>query len=113
MDLEKIIELQKEFDKQHQGNVPFYVPITSSNVQDLEHLVVCMLGEIGEYANILKKVVRGDLDYETAKPLLSEELTDVFIYLVKISGQTGIDLESNYLEKMKKNSDKFSKWRLP
>lgn len=113
MDLQKLIELQAAFDKQHVAQEPFYLPISSSNPRDLEHLVVCMLGELGEFANILKKVVRGDISYEQAEPQLHEELTDVFIYLMKVAGQSGVDLEARYLEKLKKNETRFAQWRKP
>lgn len=111
MDLQTIIELQIEFDKRHTAREPFYVPITSTNPRDLEHLVVCMLGELGEFSNVLKKVVRGDISYEQAEPQLHEELTDVFIYLIKVAAQSGVDLETRYLEKLKKNEIRFAKWR--
>lgn len=111
MDLRQLIELQIEFDKEHSAQRPFYVPISATNPQDLEHLVVCMVGELGEFANILKKVVRGDLSYENAESHLHEELTDIFIYLMKVAGQTGVDLEARYLEKLQKNKTRFAKWR--
>lgn len=110
MELKQIVELQTEFDNRHRGAEPFFVPISSDNPKDLEHLIVCMLGELGEYANVLKKVVRGDLSYSEATPLLHEELTDVFIYLIKVAGQTGLDLEKSYLEKLSKNEIRFSHW---
>jgi NTP pyrophosphatase (non-canonical NTP hydrolase) len=113
MDLSKIIELQMEFDKRHTADEPFFIPITASNPRDLEHLVVCMLGELGEFSNVLKKVVRGDITYEQAEPQLHEELTDVFIYLIKVAGQSGIDLEARYLEKLNKNESRFAHWRNP
>lgn len=113
MDLKQLIELQTEFDKRHAANKQFYVPISSSNPQDLEHLVVCMLGELGEFANVLKKVVRGDLSYEQAEPQLHEELTDLFIYLMKVAGQSGVDLEARYLEKLQKNERRFANWSKP
>ena len=113
MDIKQIIALQTEFDKRHVSNEPFFVPISSANPKDLEHLVVCMLGELGEYANILKKIVRGDVTYSEAELLLNEELTDVFIYLIKIAGQTGLDLEKSYIEKLTKNEARFAKWNRP
>lgn len=113
MDLKKLIELQAEFDKHHSARESFYLPISSANPRDLEHLVVCMLGELGEFANVLKKVVRGDVSYEQAEPQLHEELTDVFIYLMKVAGQSGVDLEARYLEKLKKNESRFAHWRVP
>jgi len=113
MDLSQLIEIQSAFDKSHAGLEPFFVPISSSNPRDLEHLIVCMCGELGEFANVTKKIVRGDLTFEAAGPMLREELTDIFIYLLKVAGQTGIDLEKSYLEKLEKNKVRFAKWSLP
>jgi NTP pyrophosphatase (non-canonical NTP hydrolase) len=113
MELNTLIELQAEFDRRHAGAASFYVPISKENVQDLEHLVVCMLGELGEFANVVKKVVRGDFDYDTSRPILEEELADVFIYLMKIAGQSGIDLESAFLRKLEKNEGRFSHLMVP
>lgn len=111
MDLRQLIELQTDFDKRHTANQPFFVPITASNPNDLEHLVVCMTGELGEFANVLKKVVRGDISFEQAEPQLHEELTDLFIYLLKAAGQSGLDLEASYLKKLSANETRFAKWR--
>lgn len=113
MDLANLVKIQTEFDKRHAGAAPFYTLITSQNVQDLEHLTVCLLGELGEFANILKKVVRGDFSYESARPLLENELADVFIYLIKIAGQSGIDLEAAFLNKLKENEKRFSHLEIP
>ena len=110
MHLKELVSLQTEFDKRHSSSEPFFIPITSANPRDLEHLVVCMLGELGEFSNILKKIVRGDLPYEEAEQDLHEELTDVFIYLIKVAGQSGVDLEARFLEKLKKNEIRFAKW---
>lgn len=108
--LAELKEAQKMFDMQHTGaKLPFYVEITENNIQDLEHLAVCLAGEIGEFCNILKKTTRGDFSWSESKQALSEELADVFIYLIKISNQTGIDLESEVLKKIEKNKNRFRK----
>lgn len=113
MDFSTLVRLQSDFDKGHGVTKPFYVPISSDNLQELEHLVVCMVGEVGEFANELKKVVRGDASYEERKAALAEELADTFIYLLKIAAQTGIDLESEYLTKLEKNRQRFPLWEAP
>ena len=74
---------------------------------------MCLVGEVGEFANELKKVVRGDVPYEERKAALAEELTDTFIYLMKIAAQTGIDLEAEYLKKLEKNQHRFPSLELP
>jgi len=113
MDVSTLVRLQSDFDKGHGVTKPFFVPISSDNLQELEHLVVCLVGEVGEFANELKKVVRGDASYEERKTALAEELTDTFIYLIKIAAQTGIDLESEYLKKLEKNRQRFPRWEAP
>jgi NTP pyrophosphatase (non-canonical NTP hydrolase) len=107
MELTNLIKLQVDFDRRHGVVKPFFVPISSNNLHELEHLVVCLLGELGEFANELKKVVRGDSLYEESQAALAGELTDTFIYLIKIAAQTGIDLESEYLKKLEVNRRRF------
>lgn len=112
MDFAQLLQLQADFDRTHGVTKPFFVPITGDNLGELEHLVVCLIGEIGEYANELKKVVRGDATYEDRRAALSEELADSFIYLIKIAAQTGIDLEAEFLNKLEKNRHRFPKMTL-
>ena len=108
-----MIQLQSDFDKRHASSHPFFVPITAQNLGDLEHLVVCLVGEVGEFANQLKKVVRGDLAYDEARAGLSDELADIFIYLMKIASQANIDLESSFFNKLHRNETRFEKWERP
>ncbi|MDC4675688.1 hypothetical protein NQ801_04165 [Acinetobacter baumannii] len=109
MELKDLQELQKKFDQSHQMRINFYENITQENLPALEHLVVCLLGELGEFSNILKKVVRGDYELNEVKDSLDEELVDVFIYLIKIANQFDVDLENGYLNKLEKNKLKFKK----
>lgn len=105
-----LLKKQREFDEKHIGDLPFFTSIDETNLEDLEHLVVCMLGELGEFANVLKKVRRGDFPLSIAKAKLDEELVDVFVYLLKICGQFDVDLEAGYIQKMEKNTKKFKKY---
>ena len=49
-------------------------------------------GELGELGNVLKKVRRGDLSLDEARPELSKELADVVTYLDILAKQCDIDL---------------------
>lgn len=51
-----------------------------------------LVGELGEYANLSKKVRRGDLTMAEALPHLRDELADVTTYLDILAFQLGIDL---------------------
>lgn len=110
MTIQELIELQKEFDGKHKGNFKWNVKVTDSNIEMLEFLIVSLIGEVGEVANVVKKIVRGDFKLEEKKPDIEEELADVFIYLLKFSYQLNIDLESAYVKKMGKNRERFFKY---
>jgi NTP pyrophosphatase (non-canonical NTP hydrolase) len=51
-----------------------------------------VVGELGEFANLQKKVERGDLTVEEAKPMLAKEIADVATYLDILAFRLGIDL---------------------
>ncbi|MEH6357454.1 MAG: MazG nucleotide pyrophosphohydrolase domain-containing protein [Pseudomonadales bacterium] len=104
----ELCEIQRDFDKSHSvSGKSFYVDIDDKNLQELEHLIVCLVGELGEFSNILKKVVRGDSKLSDVKSELDEELADTFIYLLKISNQFGVNLEKELLKKISKNQRRF------
>jgi NTP pyrophosphatase (non-canonical NTP hydrolase) len=111
MELREILKMQAEFDATHQSRENWNTPITKDNVELLEHLIVCLTGEIGECANIAKKVVRGDYEYEDARPKLAAEIADSFIYLAKICNQAHIDLEHEFLKRLDYNRHRFGRYR--
>lgn len=107
--LKNIKHLQESFDKNYAvSNKSFYVDIDEHNLHELEHLVVCLVGELGEFSNILKKVTRGDSVLKDVKDSLDEELVDTFIYLIKIANQFDVNLEEGYLKKLEKNKKRFN-----
>lgn len=61
--------------------------------------MVAVVGEVGEAANIMKKVRRGDLSAEEAKPKLQKEFADVVIYMDLMAKRHGIDLGQAVVEK--------------
>lgn len=78
---------------------------------DVGHHVLSMIGEVGEFANILKKIQRGSLDSKEAmvQHELAMELTDVFIYLLNIAGLMRINLAAAYEHKRQINEQRFGK----
>lgn len=71
--------------------------------------VLALAGEVGEVANIVKKIERGSFDLRSAKVRydLSMEVADVFTYLVLLSGQLGVDLVKLYNLKRIENEQRF------
>lgn len=107
MTLKELMALQEKFDERHAGNFEWSKKISDDNIEMLEFLLVCLTGEVGETANIVKKVVRGDFCLGECRKHLTEEIADVFAYLLKLCYQLDIDLETAYLEKMKQNQERF------
>ena len=58
-----------------------------------------VLGELGEAANIIKKVERGDLTLDEARPALAKEFADVQIYLDLLAFRAGVDLGRATIDK--------------
>lgn len=64
------------------------------------------VGELGELANVLKKVRRGDYTLEEALPEIRKEFADVAIYLDIFSAQFGFDLGDAIRDKFNEVSDR-------
>lgn len=56
-------------------------------------------GELGEAANIVKKIERGDFTLEEVRDRLASELADVVTYLDIYAAQAGIDLGKATIDK--------------
>lgn len=71
--------------------------------------VMATCGELGELANILKKVRRGSkqLDKETLKEI-RHEIADTLIYLDLLAYNLGVDLGKCVAEKFNLVSDKYN-----
>jgi NTP pyrophosphatase (non-canonical NTP hydrolase) len=75
----------------------------------LENIALCLVGEVGEACNIIKKLNRGDAATDEILADLDEEVVDVFIYLLKIAAFRDLDLFDGYLKKREKNEARFGR----
>jgi len=107
MNLSDLVELQRSFDSRRSSTFAWSSAITEDDLRPLLHNVVSLAGEVGEIANLVKKLDRGDLAFPALMALMPEELADVVIYVIKIAYQSGIDLEKAILEKMAINENRF------
>lgn len=112
MNLNDIVQTQKEFDANH-GWTPDenIVNIVSYINKD----IIGIVGELGEFANKIKKInliLDHDSEdvrklYEEYKDNLSEEVIDTFIYLIRIASHLNIDIEKEYFKKLQHNFEKY------
>ena len=65
-----------------------------------------VLGELGEAANLIKKVERGDLPLADARGRLADEFADVLTYLDILAYRAGVDLAAATVEKWNRVSER-------
>jgi NTP pyrophosphatase (non-canonical NTP hydrolase) len=72
----------------------------------MQHFVVATVEELGEIARIRKKFLRDkqSLDVHT----LRKELVDVFVYLMQGCMALNMDLETEYMKRLKYNEERFA-----
>jgi NTP pyrophosphatase (non-canonical NTP hydrolase) len=109
MELAELIARQRAFDQKHASRFEWSQTASADNTQPLLYIALALAGEVGELANVVKKFERGDISYAEAMTALEEEAADVLIYLLKLSYQTGIDLEKAFVDKQKANAIRFAK----
>lgn len=71
----------------------------SSEKWTLAEWMTALAGEVGEAANIIKKIFRGDTTIDEAREELGRELADIQTYLSIISDKAGIDLPTATINK--------------
>ena len=74
---------ERWFPEMHAGRVPLDV-----------FYALGLAGEVGEVANLVKKVMRGD-DMSTLEGI-GTELADCFTYLLLLADELGVDLVAEY-----------------
>ena len=67
-----------------------------------------LVGEVGELANILKKIDRGDFDPVTAQDSVANELADIQCYLDLLAHKLGVDLGEATKLKFNEVSDRIN-----
>lgn len=75
----------------------------------LMHHTLALAGEVGELANLIKKVDRGSLNLGDAavRKDMAFELVDCYIYVLNLAGVMGVDLEELYKLKRAENDQRF------
>lgn len=120
MELKKMMQLQKEFDSEHGWSLN-----SDGDVRELLNLInkdlIGLFGEIGEFANIIKKLNLAEEKYNTQELVdnfnnyykhLSEEIIDSLIYILRIATHLNIDLSNEYLKKLSINKERYKVYEI-
>jgi len=63
-------------------------------------------GELGEAANVIKKIQRGDFTLEEVREDLGKEFADVITYMDILASRAGVDLGEAVVSKFNEVSDR-------
>ncbi len=114
MELRDIQRIQREFDEEYFQEF-WKIEDYEDFLDRLEYLVVALTGEVGEFANIVKKMRREYMHLSNKRSdymdKLREELVDIFIYTVITANLLDMDIEEEFLKKLEYNRRRFKKYR--
>jgi NTP pyrophosphatase (non-canonical NTP hydrolase) len=99
-----IIARIEAFDKPRGWDHYNRVRSDEERVEQLFKDTVNLVGEVGEFANLVKKAHR---DHNYPKAEFEEELADALIFLVKTARTAGVDLERAVIEKLAVNERRW------
>lgn len=112
MELSALISEQIERDRRRGFPVDFETD--ASREDQLMRDLVGLFGEVGEFSNLLKKVMlaRTTPGYTGptlghAAPELREELADAAIYIFRLATILGGNLEQDILAKIERNDERY------
>jgi NTP pyrophosphatase (non-canonical NTP hydrolase) len=112
MELSALVESQISADMRRGFKTNF--DNDAERVVQLERDLVGLVGEVGEFANILKKIRLAAThtryegpSLEAATPVLREELADALIYLLRLSVILKANLEADVVQKMRANDRRY------
>ncbi len=112
MELGSLIDKQISADRRHGFSIDF--DDDGDRLTQIERDLVGLFGEVGEFANLIKKVRLANSrkyyhgpDLVTAADALRDELADIAIYLMRLSFLLGGKLEDDILAKMKVNEQRY------
>lgn len=120
MNLDNLVKLQYKFDAKHGWNPQKGVP--DQVFRAIQTDLIGLLGEIGEFANIVKKIAL-EADSHSGSDLagqlkarhseLTNELVDAFVYLIRLATHLDMDIEQEYLDKLNINEQRFKRFERP
>jgi NTP pyrophosphatase (non-canonical NTP hydrolase) len=105
LELKQIFEIQKEFDRKLGWNTYEKCRTPEDVLKFMEHFVLVMVEELGEISRVRKQYHRDKQSFTVEE--LKHELMDIFVYFMQACMALNVDIEKDYLSKMKYNEKRF------
>jgi len=105
LELGQIFENQRRFDRQTGWNRYEECDTPEDIVAFMEHLTLVIVDELGEISRARKRFLRDGQPLDTAT--LKKEMVDLFIFVMQGSMALKMDLEEEYMKRMKQNEQRF------
>jgi deoxycytidine triphosphate deaminase len=106
---------RRQIDADRLHGFPVDLPDDAARCGQISRDLVGLVGEVGEFANLIKKVELTMMrpgyagsDLAVAEPKLRMELADVQIYLMRLAHLVRADLTEAVLEKMRLNNERYA-----
>ncbi len=106
MDINEILELQRDFNRKRGWNRYEKCGTPEELLDFMQHFVLVMVEELGEVARVRKQVLRDKQDLSVQA--LKDEIVDLFVYLLQACMALDINLEEEYLRKMRESERRFN-----
>jgi NTP pyrophosphatase (non-canonical NTP hydrolase) len=113
MEMADLVNMQVQLDEANGFPVAF--GDQRQRYSQLTRDLVGLVGEVGEFANIVKKVnikldrpTEYELDLVKAEEALHEELADCVIYLLRISALLKVNVEQLVVKKIEANATRYA-----
>lgn len=113
MDLKELVEWKRKWQLEHMKE---FTELRDKDPEAyLSYLTIALSGEVGEFANFVKKKERARLLSKSTGSRytdeMGEELVDIFIYVLLLADHLDIDLEKLMLDKHDNLKEKFQAMR--
>jgi len=105
LDLKEILEVQRDFDRKRGWNRYEECETPAEILDYMQHFVLVMVEELGEVSRVWKQVLRDKQSLDVKR--LKDEIVDLFVYLIQASMALDMNLEEEYLRKMRESEGRF------
>jgi NTP pyrophosphatase (non-canonical NTP hydrolase) len=105
LEFERFFQLQREFDRKVGWDWYEKCHTPEDALEFMEHFVLVTVEELGEISRVRKQYYRDKKNLIIDE--LKHELMDIFVYFMQACMALNLDLEKEYLKKLRSNENRF------